>query len=204
MVAVRLETSKKFCWILEHRILCVKKCWQPGSFKAVQEDFQANFEMDKSPAKSLIQRWINNFDAHRTVGDLHTASRDRETHSGRPRKHSACVIGAVHDSVVQSPKTLLTEMLPVIQFEQVYASESAPRWLEQLPLWVKDVPETHSSWPDQKGSHGSQTAGENGRNPDFSDFFCGHLNLAPQTFTSGAIWSPRCMPTSLGQFLSWK
>ena len=127
MAAVRLETSKKFCWILEHRILCVKKCWQPGSFKAVQEDFQANFEMDKSPAKSLIQRWINNFDAHRTVGDLHTASRDRETHSGRPRKHSACVIGAVHDSVVQSPKTLLTEMLPVIQFEQVYASESAPR-----------------------------------------------------------------------------
>ena len=64
----------------------------------------------------MIQGWINNFDVHGTVGGLHIESRDRETHSGRPGKHSATVIGAVHDGVVQSPKTLLTEMLPIIQF----------------------------------------------------------------------------------------
>ena len=104
MAAVCPETPKKPRWIVEHRIFCVKKYWQTSSFKAVQEDFQLNFEMDKSSAKSVIQRWINNFDAHGTVEDLHTASKDRETDSGRPRKRSASIIEAVRDSVVQSPK----------------------------------------------------------------------------------------------------
>ena len=64
-----------------------------------QEDFQTNFGTDKYPAKSVIQRWIKNFDAHGTVGELNRASRDREiTQEALSQRYWS------RDSFLQSPK----------------------------------------------------------------------------------------------------
>ena len=91
-------------WELKQRIYCVKFYYKTGSFKKTRDSFMHQFKCEKASSKSRIQNWVDHFEKYGTVENLNTASENRSSHSGHPKKRTAELIESVRDSLQQSPK----------------------------------------------------------------------------------------------------
>ena len=94
-------------WSIEQRTFCVQRHQHHNSFKLLETEFKTKFQCGKSPSKSVIQRWLNNFSLYGSVRNQNSKSAHKEPHSGRPTKRVSDVVAAVRNSVTESPKKSL-------------------------------------------------------------------------------------------------
>ena len=83
---------------------CVKFYYKTGLFKKTQDSVMHQFKCEKAPSKSRIQNQVDHFEKYGTVENLNAASKNRPSHSGRPKKRTAELIESVRESLQQSPK----------------------------------------------------------------------------------------------------
>ena len=70
--------------------------------KKTLDNFLHQFECEKASSKSRIQNWVDHFEKYETVENLNAASKNRPSHSGRPKKRKAELVESVRESLQQS------------------------------------------------------------------------------------------------------